>query len=323
LEAGPDWQKVLLDIMLIRKTFNLARTQKPDIIHGHLHEGVLIGFIVQKLLFWRKMKLVADFHGSLTGEMLSHGYLKNGLNRIFILVEKFINTLGDRAIASSWEGAENVKRSGRKDAAIVVLDGTDPESFNLGKSKEEIRTELELPKDKFIVTYTGGLVSNKGIDFFLDALKLVLERRPDTFFLIGGFPADYVTARIVQDNLSGSARLVSPLDYFHLPEFLLAADIGVDPKSTNTMQASGKTLNYMAAGLPVVCFDKLNNRKYLGDGAYFAPEESAKGIAEGILYFLNRPYEIKDKGALNKEKAKEFSWSRSAQLIDGIYKNLI
>jgi len=31
--------EILLDLMLIRKTFYLARTWKPDIIHGHLHEG--------------------------------------------------------------------------------------------------------------------------------------------------------------------------------------------------------------------------------------------------------------------------------------------
>jgi hypothetical protein len=52
LEAGPDWQKIILDIMLIRKVFYLARTQRPDIIHGHLHEGVLIGWIIQKIFFW-------------------------------------------------------------------------------------------------------------------------------------------------------------------------------------------------------------------------------------------------------------------------------
>jgi len=55
ISAGPDWQKIILDILLIRKTFFLARTQKPDIIHGHLHEGVLIGWIVKKLLFWRNI----------------------------------------------------------------------------------------------------------------------------------------------------------------------------------------------------------------------------------------------------------------------------
>jgi len=322
LEAGPDWQKVLLDIMLIRKVFNLARTLRPDIIHAHLHEGVLIGWIVQKALFWKKIKMVADFQGSLTGEMVSHGYLQNGLNQIFLLVEKFIDHLGDFAIASSWEGAENIKKYGGKKEVQVILDGINPSSFKVLKIKEEIREELELPKDKFIIVYTGGLVDNKGINFLLDAIKPVLIRRPDTFFLIGGFPAHYARKYIMENGLEADVRLVSPLDYFKLPEFLLAADIAVDPKSADTNQASGKMLNYMAAGLPVVCFDKENNRKYLGSGGFFCPVADSKSIAEGILYFINRPYEIKEKGSANKDKAKEFSWDISAKKIDEIYKSL-
>lgn len=322
LEAGPDWQKVLLDIMLIRKVFNLVRTQKPDIIHAHLHEGVLIGWIVQKALFWRKIKMVADFQGSLTGEMVSHGYLKNGLNKIFLWVEKFIDQMGDFAIASSWEGAENIRKYSGKKEVQVVLDGINLSSFDVSRNKEEIREELELPKDKFIVIYTGGLVDNKGINFLLDAIKLVLVRRPDTFFLIGGFPDHYVKKYISENGLESDARLVSPLDYFKLPELLLTADIAVDPKNSETNQASGKMLNYMAAGLPVVCFDKENNRKYLGNGGYFCGETSAKSIADGILYFINRPYEIKERGSANKDRAKEFSWDISAKKIDEIYKEL-
>ncbi|MFA4817321.1 MAG: glycosyltransferase family 4 protein [Parcubacteria group bacterium] len=323
LEAGPDWQKVLLDIMLIRKVFNLARTQRPDIIHAHLHEGVLIGWIVQKALFWRKIKLVSDFQGSLTGEMVSHGYLKNGLNSIFLVIEKIIDRMGDWAIASSWEGIKNIKKLSGKIGIDVVLDGINLESFKVEKTKDEIRCELELPKDKFIVVYTGGLVANKGINYLLEAIKPVLERRPDVFFLIGGYPKQSVKSFIEKNKLENSVRLVSPLDYFRLPEFLLACDIAIDPKNAEAMQASGKMLNYMAAGLPVVCLDKENNRKYLGNGAYFCPELSAQNIAEGILFFVNRPYEIKEKGEANKQKANEFSWDKPAKIIDGIYKKIL
>jgi glycosyltransferase involved in cell wall biosynthesis len=322
LEAGPDWQKVLLDIMLIRKAFNLARKQKPDIIHAHLHEGVLIGWIVQKALFWRKTKLVSDFQGSLTGEMLSHGYLKNGLNRIFLLVEKIIDRMGDWAISSSWEGVKNIKNLSGKKEVDVVLDGINLESFKIEKSKEEIRDELELPKDKFIVVYTGGLVTNKGINYFLDAIKLVLARRPEVFFLIGGYPEQSVKSFIEKNQLENSVRLVSPLNYFQLPEFLLSSDIAVDPKNTESMQASGKMLNYMAAGLPVVCVDKENNRKYMAQGAYFCAELSAQNISEGLLHFINRPYEIKEKGEANRKKSEEFGWNKTAIVIDSIYKRL-
>jgi glycosyltransferase involved in cell wall biosynthesis len=323
LEAGPDWQKIILDIMLIRKVFNLARTQKPDIIHGHLHEGVLIGWIVQKVLFWRDIKLVADFHGSLTGEMVSHGYLKKGLKWFFRIIEQAINSLGDYAVVSSWEGLEAIKVARKNADCEVVLDGTNLKSFQLAKSKAEIRRELELPAEKFIVGYAGGLVGNKGIDYFLGAIELILKARTDVFFLIGGFPAQVVDKFIQLRKLEASVRLISPLDYFQMPEILEACDMAVDPKDSDTLQASGKLLNYMAAGLAVVCFDKENNRNYLGAGGYFCNQRSAQGIADGIAYFLNQPEEIAKKGAMNKNKAQEFSWDKAGNKIDVIYKNLL
>lgn len=323
LEAGPDWQKIILDLMLIRKVFFLTRTKKPNIIHGHLHEGVLIGWIVQKIFFWRKIKLVADFHGSLTHEMLSHGYLKSGLNKIFGIIEKFINGLGDWAIVSSEELTQEIQKSRLDGKVETVLDGTNTESFRLAKSKAEIRKEMELPENKFIVVYTGGLVPNKGIAYLMEAVLIILEERKDVFFLLGGFPTEHAEKFILENNLSSNdIRLVSPLDYFYLPEFLASADIAIDPKDSNSRQASGKMLNYMSAGLPIVCFDKPNNRNYLAQGGYYCPEQSSKSIADGILFFLNNPTEIEKKGQLNKEKSFEFSWGKSAAIINNIYQKI-
>lgn len=323
LEAGPDWQKLILDLMLIRKAFNLARTQHPDIIHGHLHEGALIGWIVQKALFWRKTKLIADFHGSLTKEMLSHGYLKGGLNIIFRRIEKCINRLGDWAIVSSGEGMAGIAQARKNKRCEVVLDGINLESFTKTMSKKDIRRELELPENRFIVTYTGGLVTNKGVDYFLDAIQPVLEKQPEIFFLIGGFPPHQVESFIKMHKLERSVRLVSPLDYFKLPEFLKACDAAVDPKDADTNQASGKMLNYMAAGLPIVCFDKPNNRNYLGEGGYFCPNMASQDIAEGILHFHDHPEERERKGRMNAERAKNMSWEKSGKKIDEVYKKVI
>ncbi|HLC94877.1 MAG TPA: glycosyltransferase family 4 protein, partial [Patescibacteria group bacterium] len=159
LEAGPDWQKIILDVMLIRKVFHLARTGKPDILHGHLHEGVLIGWIVQKLLFWRKMKLVADFHGSLTKEMVSHQYLRTmGLHKIFLLIERFINNLGDVAVASSWDNASDINAVRTKNVAQILLDGTRLSMFEALPPSVDIRATYHIPENKVLVTYTGALI---------------------------------------------------------------------------------------------------------------------------------------------------------------------
>jgi glycosyltransferase involved in cell wall biosynthesis len=324
LEPGPDWQKIFLDIMLIRKTFFLARTEHPDILHGHIHEGVLIGWIVKKLLFWRKMKLVADFHGSLVKEMESHGYIKNlFLKIIFGFLEKKIDRLGDFAIASSWENTEAIKKFRIKGKIETVPDGVNLDHYQKMPSKEELKKELEIPAGKIVVVYTGALVENKGVGYLLESIKKITASNKGIFFIIGGYPVEYIENYITQNDLKNFVRMISPLSYFELPKILLASDIGIDPKDITVNQASGKILQYMAAGLPVVCFDKKNNREYLGDGAYYSQDFTSTGIADGILYFFKNQAEIKKKGDYNKERIKSFSWDKSAEKIEGIYRKIL
>ncbi len=320
LEAGPDWQKIILDIMLIRKAFSLARTQKPGIIHAHLHEGVLIGWLVQKLLFWRKIKLIADFHGSLTGEMVSHAYLKSGwIKKLFEKIEHWIDNRGNYAVTSSWENTEEIKKIRRDGKVETVLDGVNLDYYRHLPEKNELKKKLGFPLDKLIAAYTGALVPNKGTSYLYEAMRQVLSARKDVFFIIGGFPAEEMRQFITENNFGGQVRVVNPLDYFDLPEILSASDIGIDPKDSSTHQASGKILQYMAAGLPVVCFDRPNNRNYLETGGFFSREISGSGIAAVIIYLAGHREKIATMGAFNKEKARELSWLKSAEKIDKTY----
>ncbi|MDD5396713.1 MAG: glycosyltransferase family 4 protein [Candidatus Moranbacteria bacterium] len=320
LEAGPDWQKILLDIMLIRKAFNLARTQKPDIIHGHLHEGVLIGWIVKTVLFWRKMKLVADFHGSLTKEMVSHSYLNGGpLKKIFCSIERWVNNLGDSAMASSEELAKDIALFRTDHQVSTILDGANLAHYSNLPSKIELKKEFELPLDKTIVTYTGALMGNKGIEYLLQAIPEVLKKTPNAYFVVAGFPAENVVKFVSDNGLSASVRVISPLDYFDLSKILMASDIGVDPKDSTTLQASGKILQYMAAGLGVVCFDRPNNRAYLGNGAEYAQEISAAGLTEAIIKLVNDQEKTRFQGEFNKKQIEKFSWDLSSEKIEEIY----
>ena len=53
-EAGPSGYKYLADILLFLKVCSTIFTYRPDIIHGHLHEGALLGWAAKTLFFWRK-----------------------------------------------------------------------------------------------------------------------------------------------------------------------------------------------------------------------------------------------------------------------------
>lgn len=323
LEAGPDWQKIVLDLLLTKKTFFLARTWRPDVIHGHLHEGALIGWIVQKAIFWHKTKLVVDFHGSLTKEMVSHAYLRvTGLYKVFQYIERFIDNLGDRAVASSWDNTIEINRIRTKNPAVPILDGTRLAMFDGLADKESLRAKYHVPADKIIVSYTGALIPNKGIRLLFDAIPLVCKKFPIVHFVVAGFPLDQIGEYLRRESFTAHVTLVSPLPYFALPEILKLSDIGVDPKEATTSQASGKALQYMGAGLPIACFDTLNNREYMADGGAYALAPTAESLAAAIERLVESPWLRQKKGVVNKERAEKFSWEKSAAALETIYQEV-
>lgn len=321
LEAGPDWQKLILDLMLIRKVFFLARTERPDILHGHLHEGVLIGWIVQQVLFWRQMRLVADFHGSLTKEMVSHSYLRTGiLRRLFEWVETMIDNLGDAAVTSSGANTLDVGRKRTKNEPVTVLDGVTVTQYEAGFPREALRRKYGIPGDVLVVTYTGALVANKGILSFLHAIPIILAGHPRAHIAIAGFPWNEVEHFFEGKSWFDRVTKISPLPYFSLPEVLALSDVGVDPKEEGVGQASGKMLQYMGAALPVACFDTSNNREYLGEGGEYARAATPEALAEAVLRLLRDPELRKRKGAANRERARErFSWDKTAAALEQVY----
>ena len=325
LEAGPDWQKIVLDLLLIKKTFFLARTKRPDIIHGHLHEGALIGWLVQKFLFWRKMRLVVDFHGSLTKEMVSHQYLgASGLKKLFEEVEHFIDNLGDKAITSSWTNTAEIGRIRSDDRPETVLDGVNMGYYENFPSIPGLRKKYRVPENALVVTYTGALVPNKGILHFIEAIPLILAGHPDAHIVIAGFPWNEVAPYFADKAWIEKVTVITPLPYFSNPEILHMSDVGVDPKEALVGQASGKMLTYMGAGLPIVCFDTENNREYVGEGGEYAREVSAEGLAEATLKLLRDPELRKRKGEANQERAREhFSWEKTGRQLERIYESLV
>jgi glycosyltransferase involved in cell wall biosynthesis len=325
LEAGPDWQKIILDLLLIKKVFFLARTQKPDVIHAHLHEGVAIGWIVQKLLFWRKIVLVADFHGSLTKEMVSHQYLGAGLlKKVFQWVERWIDNMGDVAVTSSWENTQEIGAIRKNKPTETLLDGVNISRYQNLPSQLEARTSFGLPHDKIIVTYTGALIPNKGIRYFLESIPLALQKNSQVHFVIAGFPFDLIRPFFEGKHLEHKVTfiLASPFPYFELPKLLRASDIGVDPKDVSVRQASGKMLQYMGAGLPVACFETTNNREYLGLEHIMSKEISAQGLADVIVELVSDTERRKRLGDNNRKRSLQFSWDVSAEKLEGLIKTI-
>ena len=69
LSAGPSWHKFYIDVLLLSKVLRACRNFRPDIIHAHLHEGILIGKIASLIFrvpLSRIFRVVSRMSSSLT-----------------------------------------------------------------------------------------------------------------------------------------------------------------------------------------------------------------------------------------------------------------
>jgi len=125
-------------------------------------------------------------------------------------------------------------------------------------------------------------------------------------------------------GLSGRTLFTGRVDYFELPRYLSVAHVAVDPKEDVAGEASGKIINYMGAGLPVVCFDSVNNRNFLAEGGSFAENGSVASLADRIVQLLQDPKEGRRLGEMNRRRVEEvFSWDGSIRKVIAAYEGLL
>jgi len=323
LEAGPSVHKYYLDQLLLAKAAAQALRLKPDVLHGHLHEGALVARAVSLV---RRVPVVMDCQGSLTDELVAHRFLKRGGMhfRIMKAVERAVVRSADAVIVSSSRtGAFLVDDLGAEPRRVhVVHDGADTSIFRPDRDASHVRRAWGIPPDAPLVVYMGALTRYQGIDHLLEAAPYVLARHPEARFLICGYPEGQYQARVREAGLAHRIIFPGRISYFDTPDYLAAGDIGVAPK-LETTEANGKVYYYMASGLPTVVFDQPINRDMLGELGVYARMGDASSLAEQICLLLDNPDLMRRLSVQVRQRAVErYSWTAAASKIIRVYESL-
>jgi glycosyltransferase involved in cell wall biosynthesis len=326
--VGSSRHKLYLDVALLWRTLRVALEIRPDIIHAHLHEGALIGAFANRFL---GVPLIFDYQGSLTGEMLDHGFVrcKSPFYGPLRLLERVINRLPDAVITSSYNAADKLHRqwSYPRDSLYTVPDSVNTDRFQpfdgtpeWEAQRQQLRIQLGIPPDRRLVVYVGLLAPYQGTNKLLEAARIVVQRKPDVHFLIMGYP-DVISYRRLAEALGIADHVTLPgrILYRDLHAYLALGDISVAPKMSET-EGAGKIANYLAMGLPVVAFDTPVSREILGDVGRFARFGDALSLADEMIALLDNPRELEILSAAGRAKAIcEHSWELGALQIQAIY----
>jgi glycosyltransferase involved in cell wall biosynthesis len=330
--VGSSRHKIYLDAALSWRSLRVALAERPTIIHAHLHEGALIGSVLRRM---SGVPLVFDYQGSMTSEMLDHGFIGKGspLYRPLAGLERWINRQADALITSTYNAASLLRQQQAvdPDRLHTVVDGVNTERFRpfdgspwWEAQRHELRAQLGIPPDRRLVVYLGLLAPYQGTNVLIDAAQILAARMEDVHFLIMGYP-DPASYQAYAESLGIGDRVTLPgrILYRDAHAYLSLGDVAVAPKMSMT-EGSGKISNYMAMGLPVVTFDAPVSYEILGTLGVYAQMGSAADLAAKLELVLQNHELAAHLSAANRARVvADFSWDRGAQQIEQIYARVL
>ncbi len=330
IEVGSSRHKIYLDALLGIKALFFALKTKPDIIHGHLHEGGLMGWMLSKLT---GAPLIFDFQGSLTGEMFDHKFLsdKSRWLKPLTWVERKIDHMAHAVLTSSHHGAKLLTAefgvpAGRVHPTpdCVNPDAFDPRQFS-DTDKITQKQRFHLPTDKKILVYVGLLTEYQGVGLMLQALQRLATHRNDFHLLLMGFPSVAHYKKVAQQlGVSERVTFTGKVAYEKLAGYLAVGNIAIAPKLSNT-EGNGKILNYASMALPTVAFKTPVSQEYLGHHGIYAAERDAAALAAAIERALDMDdAERALRGdALRQRILTRFTWEQVGEQIESIYRAVV
>jgi len=323
MPVGSSRRKIWLDLLLAPTTLAVALHFRPHIIHTYLHEGALIGWFLSRVF---RVPLTSDYQGSLTAEMLDHGFLspRSPFLQPLKRLEQWIDHRPDALFPSSTAALSQLKQHQASQQCIHLLpDSVDPELFAPQLPDPALRAELGLDSARPTIVYLGLLAPYQGIDLLLEAIATPPLRDHPAQFLIMGFP--HVERYRARTNILGICERVhftGPIPYSQAPRYLALGDVAVAPKLATT-EGSGKLLPYMSMALPIVATDTPAHRQYLGGKSILVEPATPDALASALVKALSELPVWRGHAVRLRQRVKNrYTWNQTAHVMDSIFRQL-
>jgi glycosyltransferase involved in cell wall biosynthesis len=309
--------KVIKHLEYMYRTFRFYRKKNIDIIHCHDLTALPLGYLFKKFVT-RKTKVVYDAHEYET-EM-------NGLSGIrqvmYRILERYLIRFADKVITVSERIGKEYVRLYTIPEPVIILNcpwkRESTERFDL------FRQEFGIRQEQTIFLYQGILAKGRGVEILLQSFSQ-RDNNENVIVFMGFGPMD-------QDIIEVSKK--SDKVFFHQavapPRFLdytASADFGIsfieDISLSDRYCLPNKLFEYLNAGVPVICSNLPEMRKFVEDhGVGFVAEENT---AEGLTGAVNTTLRL-EKPLLRENvriAADKFCWETQEIVLKELYSDMI
>jgi glycosyltransferase involved in cell wall biosynthesis len=314
---GPSLQKLaIVDLLLGSRLRQVLRRYPIDVIHAHHYESLLVAQAVRRR---GGPPVIYDAHTALESE-LGH-YMPTSLRGMTANFGAWLDSIlpqrAEHIIAVSEALRRRLVGSGAAtpDRITVIGNGVEQSHFELSLDGRARAPET--------LIFTGNLAPYQGVDLLLQALRVVLDRRPsvrllmvtDSSFAPYESVATELGIRHAIDVVTGS--------FAELPHQLAKATIALNPR----IRCHGipmKVLNYLAAATPIVSFAGSAHDLEHGRTAWIVPDGDVTAFADGVLTLLDHPDLARELGQTAREYSRaNLSWDNTASRVEEVYAKVL
>jgi glycosyltransferase involved in cell wall biosynthesis len=201
--------------------------------------------------------------------------------------------------------ADRGRSRGRLPSCVIPL-GIDLEKFTAQPVRESV-----------LVGNVARLVEQKGHRTLLEAVPRVLERHPETRFVIAG--EGELRAELERLSAPFGEHVVFLGEVSEIPELLATFAVFAFPSLYEGFSVA--VVEAQAAGVPVVATPVGAIREAVLDGetGYLVPVRDAEALAERIVHVLDHPGEARRVAAEARRRAQAFSEDRMVAETIALY----
>jgi glycosyltransferase involved in cell wall biosynthesis len=194
----------------------------------------------------------------------------------------------------------------------VVPNGVLPPAAASHRDPAAIRARYDLG-DRPVVLAASAKRPHKNLPRLLDALaSLPGDRRP--LLLLPGYPTEHEAELRRQATALGLDSYVRFLGWVESDELEDLYDVAAAFIMPSLYEGFGlPVLEAMARGVPVACSDRSSLPEVAGDAAVLVDPLDTEAIARGLAELLGSPERRAELSARGVERAREFSWERTAR----------
>lgn len=278
---------------------------RPDVVVVHAASGVSLlrdwVFMALARLFGRRV--VCHYHGTL------HTRFPSAETRFGRTAGRLIMAAANRVIVLGPTYRDGFARAWRRDDLVWSPNVTDVASF---RAAERLPAAPWLAPGERGVLFMGRLSAPKGIGDLFDAVPAVLERHPETRFLLCGVAENdarepALRADVARRGFAERVTFLGSLEGVEKARAWVSASVFVSPSWTEAFPLV--IPEAMAAGVPMVvtAVGAIPDHVHDGEDGFLVPPHAPAALAAGVNRLLDdEPLRRRIAGHVRERATREF-----------------